>query len=83
MPSYQSLCFLSSSPQPIASSLATTLTRRCKRDVAAVAKEKWLTRRISLSVPLLFLPDDDYVVCSPMQGNGRNTMGTNMTADPS
>lgn len=74
MPSYQSLCLLSSSPQPRTSSLAATLTK--KPSTMNYGRHGELTLRISLSFPLLFLPDDDYVGSFPRQCNDRHAMGT-------
>lgn len=75
MLSYQSLCFLSSSPQPRSSSLAATLTRILSI-MGDYGRYGELTPLVSLSFPLPFLPDDDYVDSFPKQCTDRHATGT-------
>ena len=81
MPSYQSLCFLSSSSQPSASSLATTLTG-ARLTASRCNQRERLTRRISWSVPLLFLPGDDNAVSSPKESTDQRTIVLNVAVSP-
>lgn len=72
IPSYQSLCSLSSPPQPSASSLAITLPE-CKLQTANPHEGRRLTLRVSWYAPPPFLPDDDCVVSFPKQNIDRRT----------
>ena len=72
MPSYQSLCFLSSSSQPRSSSLATTLARARSISDSRIQRRSH-THRISWSAPLLFPLADCYAVSSPKKGIDRRT----------
>ena len=83
MPSYQSLCFLSSSPQPMASSLATTLTKVLSAVGGCDRHGRRLTLRAFYSVPPLFLPGGDCAVSFPKQHIDRHTVVSSVVVSPS
>lgn len=83
MPSYQSLWFLSSSPQPSASSLATTLTRVQSAISSYDRYGERRTPRVSWSVPLPFLPVDYCVVSFPKQSSDQHTTAVSVVSPQS
>lgn len=82
MPSYQPLCLVSSSPQPSASSLATTLIKVISVVSGNSRKGEQFTRHISWTVPLLFPLDDGYVFSSPKRSTDQRAMVTNPIGTP-